>query len=81
MFTDLLAFTWPSTGLLLGWILFGSVGTIAVGYARLKEEWPPALLGVGLMIFPYFVPSGLFFWVIGIFLCVLLLLPKRVLGF
>ena len=76
----LLAFEWPSPNLVLGWLLFGSLGMIAVGYAKMKEEWPPAALGVGLMIFPYFFPSGIWFWSIGIILTVLLLMPKRVLG-
>lgn len=78
--TSPLAFTWPSTTLVLGWLLFGSVGMIAVGYARMKEEWPPAALGVGLMVYPYFFPSGFAFWAIGIVLTILLFTPKRVLG-
>ena len=76
-----LAFAFPSTSLVLGWVLFGSIGTIAVGYAKMKEEWPPAVMGVALMVYPYFVPSGVFFWIIGIALSVLFFLPKRILGF
>lgn len=75
-----LAFEWPSTSLVLGWLLFGCLGMIGVGYAKMKEEWPPAAMGVGLMVFPYFFPSGVLFWSTGITLTVLLLMPKRVLG-
>jgi len=80
MFTIPLAFEWPSPALVLGWLLFGSIGMIALGYAKMKEEWPPAALGVGLMVYPYFFPSGVAFWGIGIVLLVVLFLPKRVLG-
>lgn len=80
MFTAPLAFTFPSASLVMGWFLFGCLGMIAVGYAKMKEEWPPAVLGVGLMVYPYFFPSGIAFWVVGIVLTVLLLLPKRILG-
>lgn len=81
MFTTLLAFTFPAASTVVGWFVFGAVGTIAVAWGKLKEEWPPAVLGVGLMVYPYFFPSGVLFWVIGCLLTVLFLLPKRVVGF
>jgi hypothetical protein len=80
MFTSILAFTFPPVSLVLGWFLFGCLGMIAVGYAKMKREWPPAALGVGLMVYPYFFPSGIAFWAVGLVLTVLLLLPKRILG-
>ena len=80
MFTFLIAFTLPAPSLVLGWLLFSCLGMLAVGYGKMKEEWPPAALGVAMMVYPYFIPSGLAFWGIGIALTVLLFLPKRVLG-
>jgi hypothetical protein len=77
----MLAFEMPSASLVLGWFLFGAIGMIAVGYAKLKEEWPPAALGAALMVYPYFIPSGPMFWVVGGVLSLLFFLPKRVLGF
>ena len=80
MFPFLLAFAFPAASTIVGWFLFGSIGTIAVGYGKLKEEWLPAILGVALMVYPYFFPSGLVFWAIGILLTVGLFVPKRFLG-
>lgn len=80
MFSSLIAFAWPAVSTVLGWLLFGSIGMIAVGYGKLKEEWFPAGLGFGLMLYPYFFPSGFVFWLIGIVLTVLLFLPRRLLG-
>ena len=79
MFT-LLGFALQAVSTVLGWLLFGSVGTIAVGYAKMKEEWLPAVLGVALMVYPYFFPSGFVFWFLGIALTLLLFVPRRFLG-
>ena len=83
MLSNLLAFAieFPAVSTVLGWVLFGCIGTIAVGYAKMKDEWPPAVLGVALMVYPYFFPRGVFFWSLGIGLTLLLLVPKRLLGF
>jgi|GEM_PF-2157596 len=83
MFTisPLLAFEFPAVSTIVGWLLFGAIGTIAVGYGKMKEEWPPALIGFALMLYPYFFSSGIAFWVIGVVLTILFLLPKRILGF
>ena len=81
MFTIFLAFVLPSTSLVMGWVVFGSIGTIAVAYGKMKEEWPPAGLGFGLMFYPYVFPSGLGFWAVGVILSILFFLPKRILGF
>jgi hypothetical protein len=75
-----MAFAWPSAPLVMGWFLFGSIGTVAVGYAKFKEEWFPAVIGVGLMLYPYFFPSGIGFWTIGVLLTILLFVPRRLLG-
>lgn len=80
MLTIALAFVFPAASTVLGWVLFGSIGTIAVGYAKMKEEWLPAVLGFGLILYPYFFPSGLTFWILGVLLTVLLFVPKRFLG-
>lgn len=62
-------------GLLTYW------GTIAVGYAKMKEEWACAVLGFPLMFYPYVFSSGIGFWVVGTILSVLFFMPKRILGF
>lgn len=77
MFFVSLALALPAVSTILGWLLFGSIGTIAVGYAKLKEEWQPAILGVALMVYPYLFPSGWPFWTLGIVLTLLLVTPRR----
>jgi hypothetical protein len=81
MFTIIFAFAMPSTTLVMGWLVFGAIGTVAVGYAKMKEEWPCAVLGFSLMFYPYVFPSGIGFWVVGTILSILFFMPKRVLGF
>jgi hypothetical protein len=71
-----LAFVFPTTTTVVGWILFGSIGTVAVGYAKLKEEWLYAILGFALMVYPYFFPSGFGLWLMGAVLTVLLFMPR-----
>ena len=80
MLSTLTAFVFPATSTILGWFLFGSIGTVAVGYAKMKEEWIPGALGVALMVYPYFFPSGFLFWLFGIVLTALLFLPRRFWG-
>ena len=80
VFTNGLALVWPSASLIMGWLIFGSIGTIAVGYAKMKEEWIPAVIGFGLMFYPYFFPSGFAFWLTGVLLTILLFVPHRFLG-
>ncbi len=74
---NLLALAMPATATVLGWIFFGGVSMIAIGYAKLKQEWFAAIVGVGIGIYPYFFPSGPLFWTLGIGLTVLLFVPRR----
>ena len=53
------------------------IGTVAVGYGKMKEMWQPAVLGIALMIFPYFVSGGVLLWVIGSALTVALFFTKE----
>lgn len=71
-----LAFEFPAISSILGWFLFGCIGMIAVGYAKMKEMWQPAVLGFALMIFPYFVPGGALLWLVGLGLTVALFFTK-----
>ena len=69
-------FEFPLTSTILGWLVFGGIGMIAVGYAKMKEMWQPFVLGVALMIFPYFIPSGAPLWLVGLALTVALFFTK-----
>ena len=74
---NLLALAMPATATVLGWIFFGGVSMSAIGYAKLKQEWFAAIVGVGIGIYRYFFPSGPLFWTLGIGLTVLLFVPRR----
>lgn len=55
---------------LMGWLLFGSAGMLACAWGKLKDYWQPWVLGVVLMIFPYFIPTGPWMWGVGLTLTV-----------
>ncbi|MGB6222139.1 hypothetical protein [Haloferula sp.] len=74
-------FELPAASTVIGWIVFGSIGTIAVAYGKLRESWPPAVIGFALMLYPYVFPSGFSFWLTGCLLSILLVLPSRIRGF
>lgn len=61
---------------LLGWLLFGAIGMIACAWGKMKELWQPWVLGIALMVFPYFVTGGIAMWAIGIVLTVLIFFAK-----
>ena len=54
------------TASLLWGFLFGSVGLGYLVYGKNQKALVPALCGVGLMIFPYFVSSVLLIVTIGL---------------
>lgn len=51
---------------LIGGVIFGSIGFIAFTYGKRMNLWKPMLLGIGLMIYPYFVTSDAIIYGIGI---------------
>ncbi len=62
--------SFPAPGVLLASLIFGAIGTGALVYARKIKEFKPAILGVALMTYPYFVSNDLLLWGIGIALTV-----------
>lgn len=57
---------------ILAGFVFGTIGWGAFMYGRKLERWQPRLIGVGLMIYPYFFNNGWSLWGIGVGLLVLL---------
>ena len=47
----------PSPADIFGSILFGSIGLAAVIYGKKSALWKPMLIGVVLMVYPYFVSN------------------------
>jgi hypothetical protein len=62
--------SFPSPAVLLASLIFGAIGAGALVYARKIKEFKPAILGVALMAYPYFVSNDLLLWGIGIALTV-----------
>ena len=51
---------------IVAWVLFGSLGMIYFGYGKWKDLWQPKVLGVALMVYPYFVSGERWLWGVGI---------------
>ena len=64
--------SFPSPGALFASLLFGAIGMGALVYARKMSAFKPAILGVALMAYPYFVSDSLVLWGVGIALTIAL---------
>lgn len=62
--TDIVNF---SAANLIGGFVFGSIGFVAFVYGKRMNLWKPMLLGIGLMIYPYFISDDKIMIVLGIF--------------
>jgi hypothetical protein len=52
---------------LIGGFVFGSIGFVAFIYGKRMNLWKPMFLGIGLMVYPYFISNDTVMFVIGIF--------------
>ena len=50
---------------IIGGIIFGAVGFVAFVYGKKRASYKPLFLGLILMIYPYFIPSTLWLYIIG----------------
>jgi len=57
---------------ILAGIIFGTIGMGALNYGRKLELWQPIVIGLTLMIYPYFFSNVWLTWGIGCILCVVL---------
>ena len=64
--------SFPSPGALFASLLFGAIGLGALIYARKMSAFKPAILGVALMAYPYFVSDSVLLWGVGIALTIAL---------
>ena len=53
---------------LLGGFIFGTFGLAAFVYGKRAQEWKPMLIGMALMVFPYFVENTWVLYGIGVLL-------------
>ncbi len=50
---------------LIGGLVFGSIGFVAFIYGKRMNLWKPMLLGIALMVYPYFVSNDAVMIAIG----------------
>ena len=55
----------PSGAALFGSLVFGVIGIAAFRYGKKSALLLPMILGIALMIFPYFVPETWLIYAIG----------------
>ncbi|HXL23989.1 MAG TPA: hypothetical protein VN942_00425 [Chthoniobacterales bacterium] len=51
---------------LIGGLLFGSIGFVAFIYGKRMNLWKPMLLGLALMVYPYFISDDMTMIAIGV---------------
>ncbi|PYL06522.1 MAG: hypothetical protein DME34_08765 [Verrucomicrobia bacterium] len=49
----------------MGGLVFGSIGFVAFIYGKRMNLWKPMLLGLALMIYPYFISDDVMMIAIG----------------
>ena len=58
-----LGFNWWN---IIGGIIFGIIGWYAFIHGKREKSWRPMVIGIALMVYPYFVPNTLLAFGIGI---------------
>jgi len=59
----------PTPAVLFAAILFGLIGLAAFTIGRKNALWGPMVIGLALMVFPYFVSGTAWTYAIGALLC------------
>ncbi len=55
-------FNWPN---LIGGALFGIIGFSAFIYGKKEKSAKPLVIGLALMIYPYFIPNTVLLYLVG----------------
>ncbi len=55
----------PSPEAIFAIIVFSIIGLAAFRAGKRDAEWKPMVIGMVLMLFPYFISDALWLWVIG----------------
>ena len=59
------------TNLIVG-LIFSGIGIVAFVYGKKQGSFKPLLIGIALMVYPYFLTSTFWLCTVGIGLCLLL---------
>ena len=74
---DLNTLQLPSTANLFASVMFGIVGYAAYRYGRKTELRNPVIIGIALMIYPFFVTQTWAIYAVGLALCAALYLFRQ----
>ena len=58
-----------SPAVLFASLLFGAVGFAAFSYGKKMAQWVPMVIGIALMVYPYFISRTWMMYAIGAALC------------
>jgi len=59
----------PSPAVIIAAVLFGTIGLVSFNYGRKNICWGPMVIGLGLMVFPYFIAQTWLVYAVGAALC------------
>ena len=51
---------------LIGGCVFGSIGFVAFLYGKRMNLWRPMLIGIALMVYPYFISNDIALYAAGV---------------
>ena len=61
-----------NTAKIFAWIIFGAIGFAAFMYGKKNKSVRPLIVGLALMVYPYFISGTFFLYLIGIVLTAVL---------
>jgi len=61
-----------STAKIFAWIIFGAIGFAVFLYGKKNKSFRPMIIGVALMVYPYFISGTFLLYLVGILLIVAL---------
>ena len=53
---------------IIGGLVFSGVGFVAFMYGKKEKSWRPMVIGIALMVYPYFVANTFWAYAIGVIL-------------
>lgn len=60
---------------IIGNVIFGGIGFVAFIYGKKTSGFRPMMIGLGLMVYPYFITNTVWMYAIGVLLTVALFIP------
>jgi hypothetical protein len=67
----------PEPSVLFAMLMFSIIGLLAFKRGKREVHLPHIIIGLVLMLYPYFVPAGLWLWAAGIVLTGLLFVLRE----